>query len=203
MPKKASMRIWKVRGKEPFSVVITNTNNCISQSLGPGAFSDRLKNLGFGFEFFRFTRLKWVIPPISRWETSLSSGFNNTAQSAAVAYLPEVPVSTVSTLTPTNLLSLEASKPIQLNLGIEGAAASFVMSLPGNTTTQTLVVPRSVLLAVPGKWYRNNAITEDLLAVQGTFLFSVADAAGANTVVLNGQMEYEIEFSGQANTAVI
>jgi hypothetical protein len=193
-----------MKGKEGLSLTITNTNQSVAFSVTASSLaSSRLLAISGAYEYYRFKKLKFVVPPQTRWETALSSGFNDTAQSAALAFLPEVPVGAVSGLGPSTILELEASKPFQYNLGIEGAASSFVMSVPGNTNNWELQVPRDVLQSVPGKWYRVNAITEDLLAVQGTLLVAVTDAAGSNTVVFKCQMCYEIEFSGQADNADI
>jgi hypothetical protein len=195
--------VFRTSGSEVLQLTITNTNQCVGFSLDPSNFSDRLKNLSLGFEYYRFTKAVVRVPPQTRWETSLSSGFNNSAQTAAFAYLPEAPVGSVSGLGPSTLLAIVPSKPFQYNLAIEGAASTFIMSVPGNTQSWEFRIPKGVLLGVPGKWYRNNTISEDPLGVQGTFLVAVADAAGSNTVQFQAQLLYEIEFTGQANNAVV
>jgi hypothetical protein len=201
MPKntKAS-NIVKISGVMPYAVTITNTNTSATATLYPSNMGGRIANVAKAFEFYRFTHFTWEFPPQSRYETTLSIGNLSSAGWAAFGFDPELTNAVATTVAVTSVLTLSKSKSLMyniVNVNTNDASGTGTLMTPGNSGFTKLTVGRKFLLSVPLKWYRNSAVTSfDTDFVQGTFIFAVADAAGATTVNLSGLLRYEVEFTG-------
>jgi len=192
-------------GRCSMRLTVANGNTSVAFLLQPGNFQ-RLLNLQKNFEFYRFTSVMCVIPPWARYETSVPK--TSLAASGAFGYYPELTTATTTAISAPSVLALESSLPLTGSLvnvnTTDGAILPGNCVLVGQTQNQNLRVPRNVLLATPVKFWRCNstASSEDFEITQGLFMFAVDDAAGANTVVLNVQLRYTVEFAGQNDATV-
>jgi len=187
------------------SLTVANGNNSVAIALNPG-ISGRQSNIQKAYEFYRFTKLRIRIPPWARFETTWPQ--NTTCASGALGYYPELTTATTTTVGPAAVLGLQASIPLQgalVNANTVGGTTNVNLISSGLTTTQSLVVPSTVLLGTSVKWFRTNATTSSEVAeiTQGQLLFTVDDAAGANTVVLRMQLIYTIEYAGEVDATLL
>jgi len=165
-----------------------------------------MTNLQKAYEFYRFTRLTLDLIPAVRFETTLPS--TSASGLGVVAYYPEITTATTTSLSVTAVAQLSASRLLALQIVNANTISSTVNSsqwVEGETKRVSLRVPRSVLLATPTRWFRTGLATtaEDLEIDQGTLIFAVQDAAGANTVVQYAHLSYTCEFNGQADMTTL
>jgi len=197
-------KITTVSGKALVTMTVANGNTSTAAGIQPGY--SRLSNIQKAFEFYRFTRLSFLVPPWSRFETTWPE--NSQASAAALGYYPEETTATLTTVTPTALLGLDASIPLTgsvVDVNAIGGTVNNDVLVTGDTTQRRLTVPKRVLLGTTTKWFRTNTTTSSEVAeiTQGQLIFAVADSAGANTVVLNLHMSYTIEFCGNCDSTVL
>jgi hypothetical protein len=196
--------ITTVTGKSLLTGSIGSGNTSTVFNLQPSVFT-RLNNITKAYEFYRFTRVKLLIPPHSRYETS--GPLNSSAAFGVIGYFPELTsVSSTTAITVTPVSSLQASRPLNftvVNVATVGGAPAGLVQSVGYTKDVTLTVSREMLLATPTKWFRNSATAVDLETVQGQFIIAVQDAAGENSVTLPIQFSFEIEFTGQVDNTTL
>jgi len=193
--------VTRLTGRARFYATVANGNSSTSFVIQPSSFS-RLVSIQKAYEFYRFTKLRLRVPPFVRFETTYPA--NSEASSGAIGYYPEVFTSSQTAIQAGNLLSLEASMPLCPSIVNENSSASGgtgVLAAPGYTKDVILNVPKSVLLSTPTKWWRTQATasSEDLFITQGTLVVAFDDTAGASTVQVPIDFQYEIEFSAQVD----
>lgn len=192
--------IMRVSGKAGGSITVTNGNSSAALFLQPST-TGRLNNIEKGFEYYRFVKARFTIVPITRFETTVPD--NTTAGYGAFGYYPEETTATTTTLAPANVLSLDASIPLQASVSGFTITTPLALYVQGHTVNQILNVPKSVLLSTPAKWYRTNATAsaEDPFVQQGTLFVAFNDTAGANTIVVPFVLDYVCEFAGRVDSS--
>jgi hypothetical protein len=191
-------------GKDYGTLTIANGNTSVAFSVAPSTVS-RLVNISKAFEFYRFTKLEFEFPPITRFETSEpASTFSSLV---AVGWIPEqTNAASTTAIAFADVASLTQSCMFSASVVNANSVTSVLNSnllIPGTTGPTHLRLNRKTLLSTPTNWFRANGNAEDGFNAQGQLLAAVTDAAGANTVVIPFLLRYDVELAGRANSAAV
>jgi len=194
-------KVVTVSGKSAIGLVILNGNTSGTVAISANAIQ-RLANVQKGFEFYRFTKFNVLVPPFTRYETSIP--FTSLAGQWGLAYYPEISTASMTSATVGGVCACTASLLGQCSIGFEAGGVPTV-GIPGDTNCRTLRVPRSILLQTPTKWFRTNntVTTEDTDIYQGSLVMAFNDSAGANTVSFYVHVDYTCEFSGPQDSTLL
>jgi len=197
--------VTTLSGKSLIGFTIANGNTSVAQAVSPALFS-RLSNVQKAFEFYRFKKLSFSVPPWCRQETTWAQ--NTSEGTGALGYYPELTTSTTTSIQPMSVLSLDASLLLAgsvVNANTVGSTINACVLVPGDTCTRRLTVPRDILMGTTTRWFRTNATTSTEIAeiTQGQLFFAVDDAAGANQVYLATHCSYTVEFCGNVDSTAL
>lgn len=193
----------KVKGNTRMTMVIANGNTSFCQAIYPAAFV-RTQDVSKAFEFYRYTKLRFRIPPQTRFETTEPS--KTSSLEYVLAYVPELVTATPTTLTTGNLAGVTPCFMGMMGIANPNAGSggsTTAICAAGDTTPRTWTIPKASLLSTPTKWFRVVGDSEDDFTVQGSVCIAVTDSAGANTVEFVSIMDYEVEFAGPAQSSVL
>lgn len=200
-------RVFTLSGKSPFNFQVGNTNTSSAATLSA---SNVLvpNNLRNAFEFYRFRRVSLSLAPVSRFETSWPASSN--AACWSLGYLPEITLSTLTSISQADVASLADSitgsaSVVNVNSADESGTNTGKLLLPGDTVRRSLrVSPRTLNLGLAKMWRCNpSGTTDDPSTIQGTFIFAVTDAAGANLVRAQGELSWTVDLFEPLNAAGI
>jgi len=145
------------------------------------------------------------VPPLVRFETTQPK--ITACSTWGLGYYPENSTAVSTTVIVDDVIALQASILGSMSVVNTNAAdaTNGLLLAPGLTGMRKLTVPKKVLCSTPTKMFRTNltASFEDLEIDQGQLFFSISDSAGANTVTLYAQIEYEVCFFGQVDSTSI
>jgi len=194
-------------GKSPFNFQVGNGNTSTVSVLSASNVLVT-NNLRDAFEFYRFRRVSLSLAPVSRFETTWPANSNSSAWS--LGYLPEITLATSTSISQADVASLAdaivgSASVVNVASADESGTNTGKLLLPGDTARRTLrVMPKTLNMSL-AKMFRCNptGTTDDPATTQGTFIFAVADAAGANLVRAEGILSWTVELFEPVNSANI
>jgi hypothetical protein len=174
---------------------VANGNPSTGLHLSPTVVStSSIARMAIAFKYYRFKQIRLEFQPVVRYETTVPS--TSASSFWASGYVPE---STTSSFTATNF---------QYTSGLPDSVtgmSQIVNSNVSNNSTLSTGWPGTMMAAGDTEprilRIRPSALNEGVLRkyacatdYQGQFFFSLADAAGANTVTAYAHMHFTIEF---------